>query len=175
MRFTALLHHVSVDRLREAYRAISPNAAKGSTGLHGGTTGWISKRTFAICTPGSREGRTGRPLGGRGASPMQIRLCARQVLAVALDPKAAEHPQPLRVANLPGAMPSGACEGDRSPSPVRPFAIWGTRVSFSADWSNVPEPLGVWAGLLLARGSGAWEGVGAGPNGQLHEIGAADC
>ncbi len=29
MRFTALLHHVSVDRLRDAYRAISPNAAAG--------------------------------------------------------------------------------------------------------------------------------------------------
>src|SRR5271154_1946632 len=28
-RFTALLHHVSVDRLREAYRAINPNAATG--------------------------------------------------------------------------------------------------------------------------------------------------
>ena len=33
MRFTALLHHVSVDRLREAYRAISPNAAPGVDGV----------------------------------------------------------------------------------------------------------------------------------------------
>jgi group II intron reverse transcriptase/maturase len=32
-RFTALLHHVSVDRLREAYRAISPNAAPGVDGV----------------------------------------------------------------------------------------------------------------------------------------------
>jgi hypothetical protein len=30
VRFTALLHHVTVDRLREAYRAISPDAAAGS-------------------------------------------------------------------------------------------------------------------------------------------------
>jgi RNA-directed DNA polymerase len=29
VRFTALLHHVSVDRLRDAYRAIRPNAAAG--------------------------------------------------------------------------------------------------------------------------------------------------
>ncbi len=29
VRFTALLHHVTVDRLRWAYRAISPNAAAG--------------------------------------------------------------------------------------------------------------------------------------------------
>ena len=29
MRFTALLHHVTIDRLREAYQAISPNAAPG--------------------------------------------------------------------------------------------------------------------------------------------------
>ena len=33
VRFTALLHHVSVDRLWEAYRAISPNAAAGVDGV----------------------------------------------------------------------------------------------------------------------------------------------
>src|SRR5450432_4649138 len=33
VRFTALLHHVSVDRLREAYRAISPNTAAGVDGV----------------------------------------------------------------------------------------------------------------------------------------------
>ena len=32
-RFTALLHHVSVDRLREAYRAIRPGAAPGVDGV----------------------------------------------------------------------------------------------------------------------------------------------
>jgi RNA-directed DNA polymerase len=32
-RFTALLHHVTVDRLREAYRTISPNAAAGVDGV----------------------------------------------------------------------------------------------------------------------------------------------
>jgi RNA-directed DNA polymerase len=33
VQFTALLHHVSIDRLREAYRAISPNAAAGVDGV----------------------------------------------------------------------------------------------------------------------------------------------
>jgi RNA-directed DNA polymerase len=33
VRFTALLHHLTVDRLREAYRAISPNAAAGVDGV----------------------------------------------------------------------------------------------------------------------------------------------
>src|SRR5438067_7283971 len=33
VRFTALLHHVTVDRLREAYRAISPSAAPGIDGV----------------------------------------------------------------------------------------------------------------------------------------------
>ncbi len=33
VRFTALLHHVDVDRLREAYRAISPDAAPGVDGV----------------------------------------------------------------------------------------------------------------------------------------------
>ena len=32
-RFTALLHHVDVDRLREAYRALNPRAATGVDGL----------------------------------------------------------------------------------------------------------------------------------------------
>jgi RNA-directed DNA polymerase len=33
VRFTALLHHVTVDRLRAAYRAISPSAAPGVDGM----------------------------------------------------------------------------------------------------------------------------------------------
>jgi hypothetical protein len=33
VRFTALLHHVTVDRLREAYRAIRPGAAAGVDGV----------------------------------------------------------------------------------------------------------------------------------------------
>jgi RNA-directed DNA polymerase len=33
VRFTALLHHVTLDRLREAYRAVSPNAAAGVDGV----------------------------------------------------------------------------------------------------------------------------------------------
>jgi len=32
-RFTALLHHIDVDRLRAAYRAISPQAAPGVDGV----------------------------------------------------------------------------------------------------------------------------------------------
>jgi RNA-directed DNA polymerase len=30
VRFTALLHHVSIDRLRKAFRAIRPDAGRGS-------------------------------------------------------------------------------------------------------------------------------------------------
>src|SRR5918912_2023488 len=33
VRFTALLHHVSVDRLRDAYRAVRPGAAAGVDGV----------------------------------------------------------------------------------------------------------------------------------------------
>ena len=39
VRFTALLHHVTVDRLREAYRAISPSAAAGVDGVTWGEYG----------------------------------------------------------------------------------------------------------------------------------------
>jgi hypothetical protein len=65
VRFTALLHHVSVDRCGRRIGRSARTPPQGSTGLGGGTTGWISKRTFAICTPGFREGRIERcPLGG---------------------------------------------------------------------------------------------------------------
>jgi RNA-directed DNA polymerase len=39
VRFTALLHHVSVDRLREAYRALNPRAAAGVDGVTWGEYG----------------------------------------------------------------------------------------------------------------------------------------
>ena len=51
-RFTALLHHVDVDRLRAAYRALTRRPRPGWTGSRGRSTGWISRRIFAICTPG---------------------------------------------------------------------------------------------------------------------------
>src|ERR1700724_820777 len=47
VRFTALLHHVTVDRLREAYRAISPNAAAGVDGVTGGVYGLDLEATLA--------------------------------------------------------------------------------------------------------------------------------
>ena len=78
VRFTALLHHVTVDRLGEAYRASARTLPLGLMGSRGGTTALISKRTLAIYTPGFMEGRTGRdrlagcsyrsPMGGCGRS-----------------------------------------------------------------------------------------------------------
>jgi hypothetical protein len=65
-RFTALLHHVDVDRLRAAYWALKPKAAAGVDGVTWRTTDRTSKRTFGICTPGSIVGATGRGRhGGR--------------------------------------------------------------------------------------------------------------
>jgi hypothetical protein len=60
VRFTALLHHVTVDRLREAYRAISPNAAPGIDGVTWRDYGTEFEANLEIYTPGSTEGRTGR-------------------------------------------------------------------------------------------------------------------
>ena len=57
VRFTALLHHVSVDRLREAYRAIRPNAAAGVDGVRWRDYGLDLEDNLQICTPVSREGR----------------------------------------------------------------------------------------------------------------------
>jgi hypothetical protein len=41
VRFTALLHHVTIDRLREAYRAISSNASERFTASAGR---WVVRR-----------------------------------------------------------------------------------------------------------------------------------
>ena len=61
VRFTALLHHVERRSFAGGVSGDQPERRRrGSTGSRGGTTGWISKRTFAICTPGSRGARIGR-------------------------------------------------------------------------------------------------------------------
>jgi hypothetical protein len=59
-RFTALLHHVDVDRLRAAYRALDPQAATGVDGVTWFEYGFDLEETFAICTPGSIAAATGR-------------------------------------------------------------------------------------------------------------------
>ena len=52
-RFTALLHHVDIDRLRVAYFALRPKAAPGWMGSRGRSTGWISPvppaYPFSLC------------------------------------------------------------------------------------------------------------------------------
>jgi RNA-directed DNA polymerase len=57
-RFTALLHHVSLDRLRDAYRVINPKAAPGVDGVRGRPTGRTWRRTFGTCTTGSKRNAT---------------------------------------------------------------------------------------------------------------------
>jgi RNA-directed DNA polymerase len=44
-RFTALLHHVDVDRLRAAYWALKPKAAPGVDGVTWADYGWIWRTT----------------------------------------------------------------------------------------------------------------------------------
>ena len=61
VRFTALLHHVTVDRLREAYRAISPNAAAGVDGVT-----WRDYGRVLSDTLGGDGGGVSDTLGGDG-------------------------------------------------------------------------------------------------------------
>ena len=65
-RFTALLHHVSLERLVMAYRDLSPKAAPGVDGVtweSSGRTWWLTSGT---CTHGDYiRGATGGPFGGR--------------------------------------------------------------------------------------------------------------
>jgi RNA-directed DNA polymerase len=82
-RFTALLHHVTVDRLREAYRAISPNAAPGIDG--------VTWRDYGVDLEANLRGLHARVHGGAyRASP------TRRVFI----PKADGRLRPLGVAAL---------------------------------------------------------------------------
>ena len=55
-RFTALLHHVTVDRLREAYWALEPKAAPGVDGV----TWWDYGESRGESSGSSRAGPQGR-------------------------------------------------------------------------------------------------------------------
>ncbi len=59
-RFTALLHHVDVDRLRAAYWAIEPKAAPGVDGVTWEDYGLDLEANLRICTLGFTGARTGR-------------------------------------------------------------------------------------------------------------------
>jgi hypothetical protein len=63
-RFTALLHHVTVDRLRMAFFALNRNAAPGVDGRRGGTTRQDWKRISSACSHRYRAERTGHCLFG---------------------------------------------------------------------------------------------------------------
>ena len=61
-RFTALLHHVDLDRLRAAYRALSPKAAAGVDGVTWAVDPDRTRRaTFRTCTRGCAGSVPARP------------------------------------------------------------------------------------------------------------------
>ena len=60
LRFTALLHHVTVDLLRSSYHKLKKGAAPGVDGVHGESMDESWRRDYATCTDGSIAGRTKR-------------------------------------------------------------------------------------------------------------------
>ena len=63
-RFTALLHHITVDRLRAAYRAIRPGAAPGVDGVTWGDYGLdLEDNLLATCRGITLDQRNGRVVG----------------------------------------------------------------------------------------------------------------
>ena len=80
VRFTALLHHVDVDRLRAAYWALREGRAGGGWRDVAGY-GRTSRTTFGICTPGSIAARTGQ--GRRGECSSRRRNGRLRPLGVA--------------------------------------------------------------------------------------------
>jgi RNA-directed DNA polymerase len=71
VRFTALLHHVTVERLEQAYRAIRPGAAPGVDGVTWRDYGQDPRRTSGVCMPGSTGAPTerGRLAGATSRRP----------------------------------------------------------------------------------------------------------
>lgn len=58
-KFTALLHHVDVDRLRASYWALRPKAAPGVDGVTWVDFGQVLERISRIFAPGSSQGLPG--------------------------------------------------------------------------------------------------------------------
>jgi hypothetical protein len=85
-RFTALLHHVSLDRLREAYRVINPKAAPGVDGVRWEAYGQdrqenlrdLHHRVQAGRYRASASRRVYIPEGGRAAAAARHRHAGRQ-------------------------------------------------------------------------------------------------
>ena len=77
-RFTALLHHVDVDRLRAAYWALAAEGrAGGGRRDVGGLRAWISRRTFGIFMLVSTGAHTGRGRRGGCSSRSRTGGCGR--------------------------------------------------------------------------------------------------
>src|ERR1700722_20812584 len=63
-KFTALLHHVTPEALRDAFYAIAKNAAAGIDGITWRTTKQTSSVSSRTCMTESRAGRIGRHRAG---------------------------------------------------------------------------------------------------------------
>jgi hypothetical protein len=61
-RFSALLHHVTIERLRAAFLAVKRNASPGVDGVTWGTTRQTLSEISGICTRGCNAERTERSL-----------------------------------------------------------------------------------------------------------------
>lgn len=79
-RFTALLHHVSVERLRAAYQALSPKAAAGVDEVTWQDYGNDLEGNLGICMPVSTGAPTGRSRHGGCTSRRRTGGCGRSVL-----------------------------------------------------------------------------------------------
>lgn len=111
-RFTALLHHVTVERLRAAYRAIRPLAAPGVDGVTWEAYGQ-DLRIFRTCTVGCtqeatghdrRDGFTSRKRMG-GCGPLGIATLEDKILQ---RPSRCSTPSTRRAF---GAFPTGFGQG----------------------------------------------------------------
>ncbi len=79
-RFTALLHHVSVERLWAAYRALSPRAAAGVGEVTWQDYGNDLEANLRVCMPVSTGARTERSRRGGCTSRRRTGGCGRSVL-----------------------------------------------------------------------------------------------
>ena len=97
-RFTALLHHVDLDRLWAAYAGINPKAAPGTAGVRAAATTASSPRSSSFTRDGHQARRSRVRFRHRLCGPASV---LHEHLRDSLDPRPAPLSRPVSPSPVP--------------------------------------------------------------------------